>query len=567
MYEDYPRPRPDSGLGVHLGSNAWHVLGEVEWRWPQICQELKQMGISWVKVITAGNDQLSALRPTKVLVEHGLFPVVRFYWSRPYPQKVSQAELENIRRATRAFRDVGVHYFEVDNEPNLIDEWQSEAHWHLYDQEPKRAYHAAETWHEKMQAVVREGGIPLITAMAPGGHHDDELFYPVFLERIRQLGLPSQVGIAAHNYWLNHPLRFPYDPVNQREHPGATLHSGQGMSNGFLKFQWLHEVAQKVLGVSLPVLTTEGGPRIGDAPDRRYPKITPDLHMRYALEQAEFMAKEAPAYYFCTNDWLFFSKWAGGSTIWEEAAWRNVFQGDRPIIPALKARGFVERAFPHVENPSYKIVNVIDSLPKHPSLQRRQRDVKAITRAILHHSAVSPNVSVEAIARYHISADPTRNKALWPGIAYHFYIGPDGTIYQGIALQHEGTHTYANNHDSIGICLAGDFTQYQPTDRQMGAVRWLLAELNITLGRPLKVETHQQNNPTTQCPGKLWWHDLITKDPPAKPEPSKSDLPKINEIRWHSEEAVREIEAGRPEAARERLLTHVIPPLYRLEGQ
>ncbi|MGQ9554176.1 MAG: M23 family metallopeptidase [Anaerolineae bacterium] len=36
-------------------------------------------------------------------------------------------------------------------------------------------------------------------------------------------------------------------------------------------------------------------------------------------------------------------------------------------------------------------------------------------------------------------------------------------------------------------------------------------------------------------------------------------------IRWNAEEAVREVEAGKPQAARERLLAHVIPPLYRLE--
>lgn len=345
---NYPRPEQDSGLGIHLGSNAWFPLGENENQWGPICDDILAMGVRWVKVLSAGNDLRSAERCIDTIVGKGLMPIVRFMWDKTYPVEITDDLLRNIADATRWFVGHGVHYFETDNEPNLIDEWRSEADWHKYDAPDARPHHAADVWARKANAVFLAGGIPLLVALAPGGHHDDEDFYPRMVQRLKDRGearLLKLSAIACHNYWLNHPVDFPYDPVNQAEHGPVTVHSGRGMSNGFLKYKYVYEVFERIFGFDIPVLTTEGGPRIGDHQDARYPKITLDVHQDYILQQARHMATEAPSWYFCTNDWLLASKEFGGSLDWEEHAWRSPVRDphNAPIIATLKQRGFVER--------------------------------------------------------------------------------------------------------------------------------------------------------------------------------------------------------------------------------
>jgi murein DD-endopeptidase MepM/ murein hydrolase activator NlpD len=361
---NYPRPAADSGLGIHAGANCWFPLGENESKWESICSEWRQMGLSWVKVISGGNNLRSAERVIDVIVRAGLMPIVRFFQDKPYPADFSGDLLPNLNQATRFFVDHGVKYFEPDNEPNLVDEWRSWEDWHRYDAPDARPHAAADWWAAKAEQIINAGGIPLLVALAPGGHHDDEDFYPRMVRRLkdRQLDdLLRQSAIATHNYWLNHPIDFPYDAINQAEHGAVNLHSGRGMSNGFLKYRYVYEVFKETFGFGLPVLTTEGGPRITDAQDNRYPAVSLDVHRDYVLQQADHMAKHAPEWYYCTADWLYASKEFGGATMWEAAAWVSPMRNPNraPIIDALKARGFVQRtATPQKPEPDPVIIPV-----------------------------------------------------------------------------------------------------------------------------------------------------------------------------------------------------------------
>lgn len=73
------------------------------------------------------------------------------------------------------------------------------------------------------------------------------------------------------------------------------------------------------------------------------------------------------------------------------------------------------------------------------------------------------------------------------------------------------------------------------------------------------------------CPGPAFdmdqfRFDLVEYMAPSLPALLHKDaLDEVEASRWHSEEAVREIERGETQAARERLLTQVIPVLQRLE--
>ena len=68
---------------------------------------------------------------------------------------------------------------------------------------------------------------------------------------------------------------------------------------------------------------------------------------------------------------------------------------------------------------------LVDKLPKSKTDTYPSRPLSQITHIAIHHSAAPANVTPERIADYHVN-NPSH---LWPGIGYHYYIGPDGTIY------------------------------------------------------------------------------------------------------------------------------------------
>lgn len=574
----YPVPPRDSGIGVHTNTNGWFPLGENENKWPEICRMFVDMGISWVKVVTTGNDLMSAIRVFEyqgnrnVFAEVGIEVIMRFFWSRPYPQAVTQELLSNVERATRRFMEKGVHYFEVDNETNHQDEWQSVEAWNQMGSLEARAMHAGDVWIEKAQAVRRAGGIPLLTAMAPGAHDDDELVFPRFVQRIKNrgfLGLLAESAIAVHNYWLKHDIWYPYDEVNQAEHPGAHLHSGRGMSNGFLKYQWVRDIVQRETGLWLPVLTTEGGQRIADPTlDFRYwQEITLDVHRESVLQQAEYMAKEAPPWYLCTNDWVMASKEWGGDLSWDWAAWISPVRNPSvaPAVDALKQRGFVERNKVVVQPPPPPpppppaglpdfIKDVSTTLPRH-STKRYPVRLKPATYIIVHHSASSRDATTpEAIARYHVNTHD------WAGAGYNIIVTGDGKAYLSNPLNVQGNHVGNWNDRCVGICFTGNFVPGNdtPSGAQIETGRkvlaWVMGQLQLG---PESIMGHRDvPGATTKCPGSDWWKAMLA-------------LPGVDLtfLRWSCEQAAREARDGEGQQAHDRLVRDVIPALYQLESE
>lgn len=62
----------------------------------------------------------------------------------------------------------------------------------------------------------------------------------------------------------------------------------------------------------------------------------------------------------------------------------------------------------------------------------------------------------------------------WSDIGYHFFINKNGTVKKGRPLERPGAHTFRENHDSIGICVAG---LYQFKSDQMTALYYLVQDL------------------------------------------------------------------------------------------
>ena len=71
--------------------------------------------------------------------------------------------------------------------------------------------------------------------------------------------------------------------------------------------------------------------------------------------------------------------------------------------------------------------------------QRRETDT-----IVLHHAAGSG--SVEAVHQSHLALG-------WAGIAYHYYVRKDGSVWRGRPEWATGGHTSGHNGHTLGICF------------------------------------------------------------------------------------------------------------------
>lgn len=117
---------------------------------------------------------------------------------------------------------------------------------------------------------------------------------------------------------------------------------------------------------------------------------------------------------------------------------------------------------------------------------RRQTDF-----LVLHHSAGTG--SAEAVHTYH------RDKNNWAGIAYHYYVRLDGSIYEGRPENWNGGHTRDYNYRSIGVCFEGNFEERTMPDVQIAAGRELIADI-ISRYPDIVVKLHKELG-ATACPG------------------------------------------------------------------
>lgn len=359
---DYPRPKGDTGIGVHwnAGFPIAVGIGQIRDYW---LPELIAMGVKWVKI--ARHE--GALQLSELLLKHDVMPVVRLYRPWPNPGALDNAALQAVSDLVAS----GVRYFEFNNEPDLGGEWQG---GHV----PGDAVAiVARNAIADMEAILERGGFPGVPALAPGTKWN-------LVGEICRLGrrdiLAGPVWQAIHNYSANHPLDYPYDPGNQEGVPytpefynriaseqwGGDAWVGWSLERvnderkqkcnrgatafddptGWRAYERYDQLIRYQIGRSLPILATENGYIVGERPDPRYPATTPQLHMAQTLEACRVMMgtssrfDHAPDYYFCTAFWLLSNYHLGHwAPDWEGQAWySNRWPGGQlPIVAALKA--------------------------------------------------------------------------------------------------------------------------------------------------------------------------------------------------------------------------------------
>ncbi len=361
--EDYPRPKNDNGRGLHWSASVYHPAGSALDFW---IDELVAMKIKWLKVLDDGGG--SALELCKRLLAADIMPVVRLYRLEPNPGHIGGREEETIRRLVAE----GVRYFETNNEPDLAMEWRG-------GRMPDNWVDVVvENFIRDADAVLALGGLPALPALAVGRKVD---FIEGVVHRGRSDIFARGAWIAVHNYTLNHPLDYPYDPVNQEgqpisqeeyarlgpwawegnsrelinqwrqsdKNPGDTIREDPSC---FLVFQLFAEYAFSALGYHVPIISTEGGPVIGWKEDRRYPRVNAQTHAEWTAAITEYVqgqrtinGQTCPPYYFAMCHWLIANYRLGFmSPTWESQSWYTDWwsaelgiRGEIPAVAALKA--------------------------------------------------------------------------------------------------------------------------------------------------------------------------------------------------------------------------------------
>lgn len=116
---------------------------------------------------------------------------------------------------------------------------------------------------------------------------------------------------------------------------------------------------------------------------------------------------------------------------------------------------------------------------------------------VVHHSVVyeaDDESTLLAIQDLH------REDRGWADVAYHYFVGQNGIVYEGRNVRARGSHVGGFNTGSVGICLLGDFTQAEPTPPQLvtagDLIAWLAQTLDLT-----HIAAHGDFNANTVCPG------------------------------------------------------------------
>jgi hypothetical protein len=358
---DFPRPPGDNGRGVHWPpANHPQPRDIVDY----FLSEVLEMNIKWIKLLQDDQPALSHSYLIEQLVANDIEPVLRIYkpLNEPY---------QHLSELVSAATAKGVHYFELFNEPNVAG---PEGGWR--DGESIEVERIVDLWIPAAYQVYSSGGFPALPALAPGGTVDDVVFLGQFLDALAARGcidLLSGAWIPVHNYFLNHPLEYPADPVNvsgvllteseildreltpeqveainharriarlPRERggywAGDTIHED---SNGFRKFEAYGEVFFRRFGYYPPIIGTEGGAVIGSAEDPRYPPVSEKDLATLTIDAYHTMLDDTPAYFFAHTSWLLANE-AGGHADerFERAAWYKDRSGTMlPVVEILKS--------------------------------------------------------------------------------------------------------------------------------------------------------------------------------------------------------------------------------------
>lgn len=119
----------------------------------------------------------------------------------------------------------------------------------------------------------------------------------------------------------------------------------------------------------------------------------------------------------------------------------------------------------------------------------------------VHHSAATePTPQFNTINEWHRQRDFVKS-SLGFFVGYHKVIEKDGTIVQAREDDEQNNAVLNHNHDSLAVCLVGNFDKEEPTPEQVASLGQVLDEWCTAHDlSPLDVYPHRKYG-STSCPG------------------------------------------------------------------
>lgn len=92
----------------------------------------------------------------------------------------------------------------------------------------------------------------------------------------------------------------------------------------------------------------------------------------------------------------------------------------------------------------------------------------------------------------------------WADVPYHYFIAPDGKIYEGRDVYTVGeTNTEYNPSGHLLICCLGNYEEQEVPAEQLNSLIKMIAWSSKTYKIPVEtLSTHRDNSKQTTCPGK-----------------------------------------------------------------
>lgn len=288
--QDWPRPAGDNGRCMHFVRDQYFSEQELDTN----IARLQQLNAKWVLVLYA-DENILQMAASK-FANSGITPVWR-KMVRPHEAYY------NWERDIELVESYGLPpYFQVYNEPSLRQEWKDAGGKPNKDE-------AIDHIMQATRDVYNAGGYVGWQFIDPDWLRDalDEL------EARQGTQVLERFFFVPHPYGLNHP-------------PGYTQDI-----NSVLGFRVFADVFRERYGFVPPMIAGEGGWKINNEADPRYPKINDELHRDYHVEVFRWFqtgtlsdGQPLPDYLFAYCPWLIAAKM-------DDNAWWDSFAGDREL--------------------------------------------------------------------------------------------------------------------------------------------------------------------------------------------------------------------------------------------
>lgn len=302
---DWPRPANDNGRCIHfLADRVYYTPRDFEIQMPRVID----LQMRWMLVIYSDENQLRLAAPQ--FKAAGIVPVWRRYL-RAYNR------YSTWERDIQILKENGLPpYLQLYNEPD------SEAEW---DKRPINREQWVTNFVQSAREIYNAGGFVGMQVLDP------EWARAVIREIKARKGerLFGRMFFVPHAYPLNHPPNYTED------------------ENAVLGFRMFAEMFQKEIGFVPPFIVGEGGWKIGEAHDNRFPKVDEVLIAKYYVELFNWFrppgrlsnGEPLPDYLFAFCPWLLASNTTAG-------AWYDSFEGERTLlIQSVTKMGTFTRQF------------------------------------------------------------------------------------------------------------------------------------------------------------------------------------------------------------------------------